>query len=390
MYRFLRIYSSVVTFAQLQSLRLTVWRAARMEGRAPSGFLSIDQARGDTITVGPAAFQTVLSNRFSKHARHIELIYNGVLMRARDRYKRRVLKRERIANKLESAKRRCPEDGDGAILGAVAALALSVGVSVPLSWGFIQEFEWPFLFSVIACMSLSLIDAVVSHLAGRLYAALTLDEPETPFTLTPKERTSTKQLLALALTVAVGLVLVFSILRTGNGGSIWLWLVVGLAALLIAGWSGYVGYPASRVLRVRHLAWRLGRCEVRVSKAYGALELIVRRMNASVETMRHRLLDLNHRAGITFIRSFRRHHDEKSIPPTMPNPEFPSEAEVMEQILSPLRDLDISTLLGADPRTNTGTHAKIGSHHQEHRRPPALGRPGRATNATSTNTRLRE
>ncbi len=350
----LRPYRTAQTFIELQRLRFTGWRAARLEGRTLNPYASVDVGDRETIEIAPASYQRALANHLVKYTRDTSLVHTGRLLRARDRLKRRMLKQKELSHGVEMAKRRCPADGDGAVLGALMALALSVGIAVPLSWGFIQEFEWPFTFSVVACVGLSLIDAVISHLAGRMYSTLVLDEPDTPFGLTDKERASSKVMLGLALGSAIGLTTVFAVFRSGNGGSIWLWLMVGFAALLIASWSGFRAYPASRVLRLRRLEKRLARAERRVSRAYDALELIGRRMIAFVERMRQRLTDLNHRGGVAFIRSYRRHHSAESLPPTMPELVFMSEQRVLELLFRPQGEFDIHAALGADQRAADG------------------------------------
>ncbi|HEY3960115.1 MAG TPA: hypothetical protein VGL68_06335 [Solirubrobacteraceae bacterium] len=218
-----------------------------------------------------------------------------------------------------------------------------------------------------------------------------MDERRTPFELTIKERTSTNIMLGLALCIALGLTTVFAAFRSGNGSSIWLWLLVGLAALLIAAWSGYVSYPASRVLRLRRLERRLARSARRVSKAFDALELIVRGMAASAERMRRRLIDVDHRASITFVRSYRRHHADETLPPTVPDPGFISENQLLEHLLRPLGDLDIHAALGTDPRANDGVLGDRPAGHSPPRHlPTGATRLVKSTTGTATTTRLRE
>ncbi|HEY7953432.1 MAG TPA: hypothetical protein VID70_10635 [Solirubrobacteraceae bacterium] len=385
MSRRLLTLKSVLFSVELQRLRFTVWRAARAEGRSDSCFVSVVADGSGAIEIPPAPYQLMLGNHLARHTRRIAVAFNGALLRARDRLKRRRLRREAVAQRMETARRRCPADEDGAILGAAAMLALSIAISVPFSWGFVQEFEWPLMLSMMACLGLSLIDAAIAHLAGRLYAMLDLNEPNTPFALTAWKRKSRKVMLTLALGAALSLSGVFAIFRSGNGGPIWLWLVVGFAALLIAAWSGFVSYPASRVLVLRYLQRRLARADRRVSDAEGGLELILRHMVGCVETMRHRLLDLDHRGAVAFRRSYRRHHPRESFPPSVPDPGFVSEEEVLRQLFSPLGDLDIDVTLDADATASDDRAQRLD------RRPPRrlnVGLP-RTSTQTSTTNRLR-
>ncbi|HEY3960114.1 MAG TPA: hypothetical protein VGL68_06330 [Solirubrobacteraceae bacterium] len=143
-----------------------------MEGRTQNPYASINSSDRETIEIRPAAYQQALANQLIQYARHKSLACNGPLVHARDILKRRVLKYEKLSSEVDSAKQRCPASDDAAIIGALGALGLSIGVAIPLSWGFIQEFEWSFLFSLVACVGLSLIDAAVSHIGGRLYSML--------------------------------------------------------------------------------------------------------------------------------------------------------------------------------------------------------------------------
>jgi hypothetical protein len=383
-----RTWWSVTLFAELQRERFTVCRAARMEGRNENCFAATAADGSGTIEIAPAAYQRMLSNHLERHARRTSVRFNRPLLRARDRLERARRRQERLSERVREARDRCPADADGAILGAWALLALSVTIAIPLSWGFIQEFEWPLLFSVVACVGLSLIDAAVAHLAGRLWAVLDLDEPDTAFALTARQRTNRKVMLGLALGVALSLTVSFAVFRSGNGGSVWLWLAVGLAALLIAAWSGFVGYPVSRVRVLRRLERRLGRAERRTSDASGALERILRRMAGTVETMRHRLLDLDHRGAIAFRRSYRRHHPRENLPPTVPDAMFASEGELLRQMFSPLGDLDVEIAL-AIAQTVKQSLAAPADHGTTRRHAIGPAQPRTSSTRTSTTRGLR-
>jgi hypothetical protein len=383
---FLRPFWRAFVIVDLQRLRFTVWRSARLEGvYGNNGFTSIDRSNGDTIDVQPAAFQRMLASRFARLVRQISFFYSGSLMRVRNRLKRRMRTREKIDAKLESAKRRCPPDADRSIVGASAALALSIVVSIPLSWGFVEEFEQTFVITVIACVGLSLIDAAISHVSGRLFATLALDEPDGPFELTVKQRLSYRIMLALHLLASLAFIIVFAAFRSNHEGSFWLWLAVGLAAFLIAAWSGYVSYPVWRSIRVSLLEGSLARADQRMAKAYDALELTVRRMSASAETMRHRLMDINHRGGITLVRAHRRHNPD-TLPPTMPDPDFISEQEVSDCLLRPHGDIDIVGALSVNTALDQTVASRPGHGHSPERRV----RAGRLGTSTTTTLRIRQ
>jgi hypothetical protein len=370
------------SYFAVQRLRFAVWRAARLEGRSNNGFASATSEHRDAVEIAPAPYQDLLGNYLAQHARRTAVVFNAALVRARDRYNRRLQRRDELVSHVEQAKARCAADDSASTLGAQLLLGLSILISIPLTWGFVEKFEWPLVFSALACAGLSLIDAAVAHLAGRLVAILDLDQPQTPFALMRKQRVSRTVWLGLVAAVAVLLIVVFAIFRSTNGGPVWLWLAVGLAALLIAAWAGFVGYPASRVRILNRMRGRLARAERRLLRARSRLELVVRWMAGSVETLRHRLLDLDNRGGSAFRRAYRRHHPPDSLPPSVPDPEFISEEEVLRQLFSPLGEADVEELLAGQ--------SSLGQPARRAGRPALRSLPaGPMTNGSCTSTTRR-
>jgi hypothetical protein len=341
--------ASALACAAMVRLRFTVWNSARLEGRAPVAFTSVD-LNDETVTFGSAPFQSLLAKSFDRQVRTLSQVYRRPLLRARRTLNRRQIKRVKISAELDAAKQRAPANGDGSILGPVAGLGVSVLLAVPLSWGFVEKFEWPFLFNIVASVGLSIIDAIVAHYAGRYQAMLELNQPGTPFELTAPQRRGTKWSFAIALALAGILATVFAVLRSGDGGPVVLWLSVGGASTFIAVRSGTVGYPATRVRKVARVTGRLERVDKKVSDAFNNVDSIVRGVTTEGETRRERVLELNYRAGITFVRSFRRHHPPEALPPTMPELQLVTAQVMLERLIQPV-PIPVAAALELDPQT---------------------------------------
>jgi hypothetical protein len=219
--------------------------------------------------------------------------------------------------------------------GTVVVLALASVLGLVATWPFMEQQGWPFPVTALGAVAVATVDVVVAAACGATIAALVLDEPRSPFLLSPRQRWTVAALALCFGTLMVVLVTALAWDR-GDGNGRVLWLALGLITAGLGVYAGLAVFEARFQLELRHLQRRYGELRGRIDALGAQQASVVRAALAAGRTFRSYAAEILRKGDVAFEGEWHRlhHTDDETLPPSIPHVALPTD-DGLEDVLIP-------------------------------------------------------
>jgi hypothetical protein len=218
----------------------------------------------------------------------------------------------------------------GVSAGTVVVLALASILGLVATWPFMEQQGWPFPVTALAAVAVAAVDVVVAAACGATIAALVLDEPRCPFTLTPRQRVSVKTLAICFGVLMVVLVTALAWDRGAGGSGRVLWLALGFITAALGVYAGLAVFEARFQIELAGLVRRHRDLRARIDDERARRASVARAALAAGRTYRSYAAEILRRGDVAFEGEWRRRHygESGALAPGIPRVALPADVDL--------------------------------------------------------------
>jgi len=317
-------------------IKWLIGRLARREGAVWKPFLH--QGSDGTISIVNAPYQLLTLDVLGSW---IELLGSASALTfasLRTRLTKLFARLEDLEAELHNAEARVTDDlkFGGPSAATIVTLMLASMLGLATVWPFVLSLDWPLPLTALTALALATIELVLSAAVGAGAAALVLDVHETPFALTPRQRTLILAITWFLAILLLGYVVVLAWVRSEDGRPV-LWLAIGLIVGGLGMHAGMALYEARFHLALSRVKREIRQTKAAIAETVHSHGFLIRWVMATARSLRDLSATVLHDADASFQRTWRRtHYQPTAIVPSIPAVTLPSDTDLYDKLVVPL------------------------------------------------------